>query len=29
MNIQLHDYQTYCIDRIIEKPELALLLDMG
>ena len=27
--LKLHDYQRYCVDQILSKPKIALMLDMG
>lgn len=29
MNFTPHNYQQYCIDRIIDTPNIGLFLDMG
>lgn len=29
MHFEAHAYQQYCIEQIIQKPRLALLLEMG
>ena len=29
MNFKPHDYQAYCISRIISNPAIGLFLDMG
>lgn len=29
MHFEAHDYQSYCIDQIVEKPTLGLFLEMG
>lgn len=29
MMFKAHDYQAYCIDRMVAEPKLGLFLDMG
>lgn len=29
LEVKLHDYQQYCVQQILEKPRVALFLEMG